>query len=220
MRPTLICLTAATIIICGAAFAAPATSPDITKQIAKCAAIKGDLMRLECFDTLARGSKLAGPQPLPTKTTGTGKWQVSRDKNPIDDSERVTLILVSDSARSQFGEAIAFVARCQSGKTEAYINWNDFLGDDSSSVYETWKTVTVRIGSEKAQTQRWDVSSDSKATFAPGGGSNLLKSMARADTFLAQTTPYNENPVTVTFDTRGLANALKPLAQACNWKME
>jgi TonB family protein len=41
--------------------------------------------------------------------------------------------------------------------------------------------------------------------------------MAEAETFLAQVTPYNENPITAIFDTRGMAAALKPLAKTCGW---
>ncbi|MEL8222763.1 type VI secretion protein, partial [Escherichia coli] len=30
--------------------------------------------------------------------------------------------------------------------------------------------------------------------------------------------PYNESPVSATFNLSGLSNALKPLQDACNWK--
>ncbi len=95
----------------------------------------------------------------------------------------------------------------------------EYLGDDSDSVYGNWKYVTVRIGSQKAVKQRWGVSTDSKATFAPNWAGSLLKSMAKADTFLIQTTPYGESPVTAIFHTAGLQNALVPLAKACGWSL-
>jgi type VI secretion system protein VasI len=43
--------------------------------------------------------------------------------------------------------------------------------------------------------------------------------MLGADKFIAQTTPYNENPVTAIFETRGLRNALVPLADTCDWDL-
>ncbi len=190
------------------------------KEIARCAAIPGDLDRLGCFDSLAKKFNLNGPQPLPTSVSGTGKWVVSHDKNPVDDSERVVIALEADSGAGRFGESVSFVARCQSKKTEAYINWNSYLGDDSGSVYSEWKYITTRVGNEPASTEQWDISTDKKATFAPGRVESLLKKMASANKFLAQVTPYGENPTTAIFDTTGMRSALKPLASACGWKMQ
>jgi len=109
---------------------ATAQSPDYEKEIAKCAVITGDLDRLSCFDNFAQSAKLDGPQAQPVEVKGVGKWKVSRDKNPIDDTERVVISLIADSGRSSYGQRIIFVARCQSNKTEAYIKWNNYLGDD------------------------------------------------------------------------------------------
>ncbi|EHJ7968006.1 type VI secretion protein, partial [Escherichia coli] len=33
-----------------------------------------------------------------------------------------------------------------------------------------------------------------------------------------QSPPYNESPVSATFDLSGLSDALKPLQKACGWK--
>jgi type VI secretion system protein VasI len=208
------------------ALAALASSPaadaadtaSIERQIAICAAIDGALDRLECFDGIAAAAGLAGPQPQPTAIASAGKWQVHRDRNPIDDSERVVLHLTAESGHSSNGDIITFVARCQSNKTEAYINWNDYLGDDSHDVYEDWKTVTIRVGDEKASRQQWAISTDNDATFAPNA-IGLLREMAVTDAFLAQVTPYNESPVTAIFDTTGMAAALASLAETCGWDL-
>jgi type VI secretion system protein VasI len=60
------------------------------------------------------------------------------------------------------------------------------------------------------------MSTDSKATFHPQPIA-FLKSMMEANTLVAQVTPYNESPVTAIFDTTGLADAIKPLRETCNW---
>jgi type VI secretion system protein VasI len=189
--------------------ASPAKARD-RQAIARCAAIKGDLDRLTCFDGLAKQAGLAGPQSLPVPTEGTGKWQVQRDKNPVDDSERVVLVLVADSGKNRRGMPIAFIARCQSSKTEVYIAWEDYLGMDGAR-------VTTRVGDSPAKTETWSISTDRRGSFAPSAV-KLLKDMATADKFLAQVVPYGESPITAIFDTAGLRTALAPLTKVCGWQ--
>ncbi|KAB7619428.1 type VI secretion system-associated protein TagO [Alkalilimnicola sp. S0819] len=187
----------------------PAAHASVEKEIAKCAAENGDLARLACFDAIAEKRGLAGPQAQPTNVSGTGKWQVSAKTNPVDDSKTVTLVLKADSGQSRWGRPVAIIARCQSNKTELYISWNDYLGSSAS--------VLTRIGSNKAITKSWSLSTDSQATFHPRGTISFIKEMMSANKLVAQVTPYNESPVTAIFDTSGLENAIKPLRETCNW---
>lgn len=193
---------------------------DLSREIARCAQLAGDLDRLACFDRTASEAGLDRPQPLPVPTSGTGDWRISRGRNPIDDSERVTLTLEATSGQTRYGETVTLVARCQSNRTELYINWYDFLGSDNRNGRSKWKDVTIRIGDQGAIRQSWSVSTNNEATFAPDWAGSLLKQMVQSDRFLAQTTPHGENPMTATFDTAGLENALVPLMEACNWSLD
>lgn len=158
---------------------------------------------------------LSTPDPEPR-----GKWMLSRSINPIDDSKTVMLTLTADTGVSSRGTPISMIARCQSNKTELFVNWNDYLGDDSNDVYEEWKLVTVRVADAPAVQQRWSISTDNDSTFAPDWAGSLLKTMLDADRMILQTIPYNESPVTATFDIRGLRGSLKPLAETCGWSYE
>ena len=178
------------------------------KEIAACAIVEGDLSRLECYDTLAQRYGLQGPQAQPVDASGSGKWSVDIETNPIDDSKTVTLILKADEGNSRWGRPVVMIARCKSNTTDLYIAWNDYLGSEAD--------VLSRVGDTKAQTRRWSMSTDSKATFHPQPIA-FLKSMMEANTLVAQVTPYNESPVTAIFDTTGLADAIKPLRETCNW---
>jgi type VI secretion system protein VasI len=170
--------------------------------------MEGDLSRLECFDSLAKKKNLDGRQVQPTSITGKGKWNVSVDVNPIDDSKTVTLILDADSGASRWGKPVYLVARCQSNATDLYIGWSDFLGSEAD--------VLTRVGDNKAITQRWSMSTDKKATFH-SKPIPFLKEMLTSSKMVAQVTPYNESPVTAIFNTSGLDNAIKPLRETCNW---
>jgi hypothetical protein len=129
------------------------------------------------------------------------------------------MMLVADEGRSRWRTPITFVARCQSNKTEVYIDWASYVGSDSHSPYADWKYITIRVGSGSAQKQQWPLSTDKRGTFAPQAG-KLLKEMASANSFLAQVTPYSESPITAIFDTTGITAALEPLAKACGWKLD
>ena len=185
-----------------------ANASSIIKDYSKCAVVDGDLARLECFDKLAKAHKLNGPQRQPNNIGDSGKWRVSVDVNPIDDSKKVTLILNADTGRSRRGKKAYLVVRCISNKTDMYIGWNDYLGN---SAY-----VLTRVGNGKAITKRWELSTDSKGTFK-NKPIPFIKQMLTSDKLVAQVTPYNENPITAIFDTRGLDIAIEPLRNTCSW---
>lgn len=178
------------------------------KEYAKCAVIDGDLSRLECFDNLATEKNLDGRQVQPTSIENKGSWDVSIDVNPIDDSKTVTLMLDSTSAKSKYGRSVYLIVRCKSNNTDLYIGWNDYLGREAN--------VLTRIGKNDATTQRWSISTNSKATFHPKP-IPFIKEMLLSPKFIAQVTPYNENPVTAVFNTTGFSNAIKPLRDTCGW---
>lgn len=168
----------------------------------------GDLSRLECYDNLAQRYGLQGPQVQPVDVSGNGKWAVNVETNPIDDSKTVTLLLKADEGQNRWGSPVAMLARCRSNETDLFIVWNDYLGSEAD--------VLSRVGTEKARTRRWSMSTDSKATFHPQPIA-FLKSMMEADSLVAQVTPYNESPVTAVFDIKGLSEAIKPLRETCHW---
>jgi type VI secretion system protein VasI len=178
------------------------------KEYAKCAVIDGDLSRLECFDSLAKNKNLDGRQVQPTSISGKGKWEVTTDINPIDDSKTVTLMLYASSGTNRYKQPVFLVARCKSDETNLYIGWNDYLGREAN--------VLTRVGENKATTTKWSMSTDSKATFhkAP---IPFIKEMLGSNKLIAQITPYNESPVTAIFNTIGLENAIKPLRETCGW---
>ena len=198
------------LVITAALSVVASTCEELEQEIARCAVIDGDLERLECYDRLAQSLGLDRAQLVPTAVEGTGKWQVSVKTNPLDDTTTVALVLLADSGTSTWSDRVALVLRCKSNKTEAYINWHDYLG---SAARVTW-----RIGAEDARTGKWGLSTDKEATFYPYDAIAFIRQLLAADRLVAQVTPYSEAPVTAVFDLTGLTNAIRPLQDACGWQ--
>ena len=173
---------------------------------AQCAKIESPMARLECFDDLIRAHNLSPPEP--TLFKGEGDWVVSQSANPIDDTLTVTAILSSENASNYLGEQVSLVLRCKSGQTEAYINWHDYLGSRA--------VVTDRIDKAPAERLGWQLSTDSQASFRPRARV-FMESLSEATTYLAQVTPYNESPVTASFNVQGAKEVVTLISKACSW---
>ena len=178
------------------------------KEIAKCAAVKGELARLDCFDGLAKDNNLFGKQMQQSSTNGKGQWLVNTQINPVDDSNTVTLYLEAESGKGILDDTVSLIVRCQSNKTDLHINWHSYLGNEAR--------VLTRIGNAKAQTSLWDISPDKAGSFRKGPIGFLME-MMKSSRLVAQITPYNENPITAVFDITGLSSAIKPLRETCSW---
>lgn len=149
--------------------------------------------------------------------TPAKNWLLTTTTNPVDDSTTTILIIDPEQGSNRRG-SYTLTARCKSNKTELYVNWHDYVGDDSNDVYSDWKNVLVRVGDKEATTQRWDISTDKRATFA-NHAIPLLREIAKADKLLIQTTPYNESPARAIYDTKGLNAPIGKIAKACNWNL-
>ena len=139
-----------------------------------------------------------------------GTWVTNVSKSKIDDSETVVLDLTSPDAITVHLDATfpRLILRCAQGEASVFINWDAYLGLNETS-------VLTRLDKEPAQTSTWSLSTDNKSTFAPGNGADFIKDLLSHKVLVAQVTPYDESPVTVSFPLEGLDNAVKPLQEDC-----
>lgn len=193
------------------AYAAEEAKADFDKDaLLKCQSEAKNDSRLACYDKALPPKASEEVKPA----VGVGKWQVSTKSSPVDDSENVFVSLsANESFRSQFGESVTpdLYITCREKKTELYINWDTYLGLNETQ-------MLFRLDKQKAKTKTWNISSDTKAVFYRGNVIEFVKSLSQANMMFTQITPYNESPVSATFDLAGLSEALKPLQKACGWK--
>lgn len=184
---------------------------NIKKEIAICAAKESDAERLICYDKLAK--KLGIDKSKSKSIKGKGKWQVRKSISPIDDSTNVYLYLNSEEPVKSGYKIVrpSLYIRCKENKTDVYLNWNLYLGLDTTK-------MLTRFDSEPAYTSTWSISTDTKAVFVRGNNDiSFAKKMMEHSKLLVQITPYGENPVMATFDIKGLKEAINPLREACHW---
>jgi type VI secretion system protein VasI len=185
---------------------------EIKKEIAKCSSMKGDLTRLECYDSIAKNIGVDRPKVKSPKVVDSGKWNFQTETNPIDDTKTTLATLQADTGQSRWGNPVTLGILCRSNKLEVYINWNDYLGNTAY--------VLSRVGSEEAKTHTWHLSSNSQATFFPDNTYEFVDNLVKNEKMVAQITPFNENPLTAIFDIHGLGKGLGLLKENCTWEIK
>ncbi len=141
--------------------------------------------------------------------------------SPIDDSNNVHLNIPSERPVQVSFEELrpTLHLRCAERTTDVFINVGHYLGTDSVQ-------ATIRLDDKEARQSSWSISSDFKAMFfrhaeADGSAifedSEFVKQLICAERMLVRVTPWGESPITVTFDLRGLHDAVIALREACAW---
>ncbi len=98
-----------------------------------------------------------------------------------------------------------------------YVNWHDYLGDDTNEVYSDRKRVTYRFPPADAVTELWGISTDNDATFV-ASPIPFLRTLVKSDRLVMQTTPYGESPSTAVFELAGAPVAIARVAEECHWE--
>ena len=174
-------------------------------------------------DPVKQVSVELAPEPAPPPEEDDeddGDWTVRRSANPLDDSTTVVALLRSVQGVGGFdSEPILLIARCQSNKTEVYVNWHDYLGDDTNSVYSDQKRVTYRFPPAAAETELWSISTDNDATFVERP-IPFLRRLVESERLVMQTTPYGESPTLAIFQLKGARDVIEPISETCDWILD
>lgn len=187
---------------------------------AACSMVSDSLQRLTCFDrAFPRGvdASASGTQAAEEETTaaapisGTGKWQVTREKSPIDDSPTVLGMLIPEEGQSAGLFKKGLLIRCKENTTSVVVATDDFkFGAETG-------TITYRIGTAPAKMEEWGMSDNNSAMGLWSGAKAIpfLKELRAADKLAVRT--MLQKQVDMTFDVRGVAPIVDEIAAACNW---
>lgn len=148
-----------------------------------------------------------------------GRWVPSVYKDDLTGKMVYTIRNKAVTGVSKWGKPITLWVRCKDNSTDVFVDFQEYLGDDSHDVYQNWKYVSERLGEGAVKKRKWGISTDKQAVFyRPGGKAyQFAGSLVGHTRYVAEIIPYNENPRTAVFDIAGVDAALKPLRDACGW---
>ncbi len=157
----------------------------------------------------------ATPKVEPTATPlATGKWQSSIKASSFDDSQTVALLLDADSDISgPSGDTRpSLLVRCKEHQKDAYVITG--MAPDVESGNLDGATVRVRFDKEAAATMNTDQSTSHDTLFFHDPDA-IIAAMLKHERMVFGFTPFNASPTEMTFDLRGLSEAIGPLNKAC-----
>jgi hypothetical protein len=153
---------------------------------------------------------------IPTDSPATGKWRASTEESEFDNSTTVVLALDAEDYIQGWLDTTRpkLILRCKEGKIDVYVN----VGTQSNVEYGLYDAATVRVRFDQNQAVELiaNESTDGEALFFqdPYG---MIIAMLQSRQMIFGFTPFNADPVTTTFDLRGLSNVIPPLKMSCNW---
>ncbi len=191
--------------------------------LADCAEVDDTLQRLACYDELASSVGLEPPEVIAIPAAyarqrdeapasageipATGEWTVSVETDSDGDPSAVSLASWAVSGASTEGYAISLTISCRRGRTALSVRWQDYLG--------SWTDITTRIGTERSNMRRWNLSSDGRSSFYPSRTLTLIADIVEAGSVSFEVTPYVKPLVVAEFDTSGLGEAFAPWGEIC-----
>ena len=157
------------------------------------------------------------PAPALERERSKGKWTVTlQSRSPMDDTMSVGYLLKAEDPHGIAEHRIPrlFVA-CQEKKTIAYVDTRETVHSEIGDRND--HPVRIRIDDEQARSEHWRRSTDETALFSPDAVS-LARRLAKSRRFLLEFTPLKRDSNVIEFQTAGVDQVIREIAQTCGWK--
>lgn len=189
-----------------------------------CVTITADDARLACFDE-AFGTHTSSTETDDAATTvpdtspqDRGDWLVRQDQSQLTDDKNVFVQLLSEnSVAGRFGGSGQgmILLRCLENTTAVTLNFNNQF----MSSIQAYGHVEYRLDDAPMQRVNMEESTDNMVLGMWNGARAIpfIKALYGHDRLVVRATPYNESPMTLTFQITGVEVATQELRETCNW---
>ncbi|MGZ9109296.1 MAG: hypothetical protein ACXW4B_10820 [Micavibrio sp.] len=208
----LVSLIAFMLVLSPAPVHAQADYKELGLRMKNCKSITSLITRSQCYDAVVLDFDLESLNRLDIGK-GMGKWKVTTEKSPVDDTQNVFASILGDEyIQNRQGKATkpSLILRCKEQKVEGYILWDEKLGYVDV-------LVNTRIGKGEQEGARWKLSADKTAAFIPDPTA-FAQSLIGQDSLYTSIWIPSADPIATNYDIRGSALALQPLLDACGIK--
>ena len=151
------------------------------------------------------------PTPVPTwpASETSGDWIVrDRGVDALTELHGVSLFLLSSDEERRLQVRCNIDPR-RPNSPEVLIIWDDEIEDEEPEI--TW-----RLDDHGVVTSNWNRASGGEATFYQGNVQNLVWRLMNSDKLVARIFTV-DHILTATFELEGLAEALRPFKDDCDW---
>lgn len=167
---------------------------------------------------IAAAQAAADAEEADSSPTGTGKWNVRNDVSALTDDRNVFLTLRSENlVRGRFSGSGhgTLLIRCMENTTTAYLNFNEHHMAD----LQNYGRVEYRVDDAEMRSINMNESTDNRVLGLWSGGRSIpwIKNFVDADQLIVRATPFSESAITMTFDVRGLDEAISGVRETCSW---
>ena len=155
-------------------------------------------------------------QQAECQTSATnGLWQ---ERSVVDSLSGKTIVAVTlDPTKDTDNEfqQTGIIIRCKPDLTvDVELEWDQKMTSDASM--DNFE-IAYRIGDGDVQTESWALSSDNESLFYVGNAVAFILRLEASHAFVARVNPKGMNPISATYDTTGLRQAVAPVLKACGF---
>ena len=142
-------------------------------------------------------------------------WQDESSTDPLS-GKPIQMILLSPSSDTDNDfSSTALMVRCKDDHLGVLVAWDEKLTTDPT-VYTY--DLDYRIGDGPVQSANWGINTDNQTLMINDNDAHdFVEALENQSQFVAQVTPTGDDPITATYDTTGLADAVAPVLQACGY---
>lgn len=196
--------------------------PQSSAAQVECPSIDDDITRLSCYDAkygIVAAEEEAAPASEQIEiTVDLGEWDKRVDVSALTDEKNVFLFLQSTNripgSYGGSGNGRLWL-RCMENTTAVLFDFNDHFMSD----IQGYGRVEYRIDDLELASISTSTSTDNKTLGLWRGSAAIpfIKRLLGHDQLIVRATPYNESPMTLTYDIRGIDDAIVELRETCSW---